>query len=80
MSLGHALHASSKPRHFCREILLALFTHAPTPEGKAYVRGEVLKNDGDPVGMKNVADNILRKLLLPGVYSHLSHATILTLF
>lgn len=79
MSLGYALYASSKLRHFCREILLALFTHAPTPEGKAYVRGEILKNDGDPAGMKNVADSILRKLLLPGVYSRLPRAEISTM-
>ncbi|KAG8748640.1 hypothetical protein FRC10_000031 [Ceratobasidium sp. 414] len=58
---------------YTRAILLALFTHpatdlkseAPTPEGRAYIRGEVLKHDGDPIGMKKVADSILRKLLLP---------------
>ncbi|KAG9120867.1 hypothetical protein FRC07_003420 [Ceratobasidium sp. 392] len=50
---------------YTRTILLALFTHAPTPEGKAYIRGEVLKNEGDAAGMKHVADSILRKLLLP---------------
>ncbi|KAG8692632.1 hypothetical protein FRC09_011073 [Ceratobasidium sp. 395] len=59
-----------------RTILLALFTHAPTPEGKAYIRGEVLKNEGDPPGMKGVADSILRKLLLPvialGTKAHVS--------
>lgn len=57
-------------------ILLALFTHAPTPEGKAYIRGELFKNDGDPVGMKRVADSILRRLLLPvialGTKAHVS--------
>ncbi|KAG8752804.1 hypothetical protein FRC12_011784 [Ceratobasidium sp. 428] len=59
-----------------RALLLALFTHAPTPEGKAYIRGEVLKNEGDPPGMKGVADSILRKLLLPvialGTKAHVS--------
>ncbi|QRV86045.1 HNH endonuclease [Ceratobasidium sp. AG-Ba] len=59
-----------------RVILLALFTHAPTPEGKAYIRGEILKHDGDQLGMKNVADSILRKLLLPvialGTKAHVS--------
>jgi hypothetical protein len=57
---------NTKQRNFVRVILLALLTHAPTPEGRAYIRGEILKNEGDPVGMKYVADSILRKLLLPG--------------
>jgi len=76
---AEALIKSHKPldhEDHTREILLALFTHAPTPEGKAYVRGEILKNDGDPAGMKSVADNILRKLLLPvialGTKAHVS--------
>ncbi|KAF8710415.1 hypothetical protein RHS03_02260, partial [Rhizoctonia solani] len=59
-----------------RAILLALLTYAPTPEGKAYVRGEILKHEGDQLGMKSVADSILRKLLLPvialGTKSHVS--------
>ncbi|KDN51548.1 hypothetical protein RSAG8_00093, partial [Rhizoctonia solani AG-8 WAC10335] len=59
-----------------RVILLALHTHAPTPEGKAYIRGEILKHEGDQLGMKGVADSILRKLLLPvialGTKSHVS--------
>ncbi|CUA72474.1 Arginine-glutamic acid dipeptide repeats protein [Rhizoctonia solani] len=59
-----------------RVILLALHTHAPTPEGKAYIRGEILKYEGDQLGMKSVADSILRKLLLPvialGTKSHVS--------
>lgn len=71
MGLGHVLDLPGVLRLFCREILLALFTHAPTPEGKAYIRGEVLKNEGDLPGMKSVADSILRKLLLPGTYSRL---------
>ncbi|KAJ1310148.1 hypothetical protein OPQ81_006893 [Rhizoctonia solani] len=57
-------------------ILLALYTHAPTPEGKAYVRGEILKHEGDQLGMKSLADGILRKLLLPvialGTKAHVS--------
>ncbi|CAE6435686.1 hypothetical protein ACGC1H_004653 [Rhizoctonia solani] len=59
-----------------RAILLALHTYAPTPEGKAYIRGEILKHEGDQLGMKGVADSILRKLLLPviaiGAKSHVS--------
>ncbi|KAG8715258.1 hypothetical protein FRC11_004990, partial [Ceratobasidium sp. 423] len=59
-----------------RVILLALHTHAPTAEGKAYIRGEILKHEGDQLGMKNVADSILRKLLLPvialGTKAHVS--------
>ncbi|ELU44467.1 ATP-dependent RNA helicase SUB2 [Rhizoctonia solani AG-1 IA] len=57
---------------FGRAILLALLTYAPTPEGKAYVRGEILKHEGDQLGMKSVADSILRKLLLPGKSSFVS--------
>ncbi|CEL52176.1 hypothetical protein RSOLAG1IB_00715 [Rhizoctonia solani AG-1 IB] len=59
-----------------RAILLALYTYAPTPEGKAYIRGEILQHEGDQLGMKSVADSILRKLLLPvialGTKSHVS--------
>lgn len=52
-------------QRLARVILLALLTYAPTPEGRAYIRGEILKNEGDPAGMKHVADSTLRKLLLP---------------
>ncbi|KAG8721293.1 hypothetical protein FRC08_014440 [Ceratobasidium sp. 394] len=61
---------------YTRAILLAIFTHSPTPEGKAYIRGEVLKHEGDPARMKQLADGLLRKLLLPvialGAKAHVS--------